>query len=44
MPKNTAAVPTKTTGSSYAGSEFEIVRGFVDEPSQPETVFTDTIS
>ena len=34
MAKNTAAIPAKTTGSTYTAAEFEIFRGFVDSPVQ----------
>jgi hypothetical protein len=42
MAKNTAAIPAKITGSSYAASEFEVLRDFVDAPAQKLTTFTDT--
>jgi hypothetical protein len=34
MAKNTAAIPAKTTGSTYAAAEFEVLRDFVDSPLQ----------
>jgi len=34
MAKNTATIPTKTTGSTYTAAEFEAFRGFVDSPIQ----------
>jgi hypothetical protein len=41
MAKNTATIPTKTTGSSYSAAQFEILRGFVDKPTSEGTTFDD---
>jgi hypothetical protein len=43
MAKNTAAIPAKTTGSTYEAAEFEILRGFVDEPSQELSTFSGSL-
>jgi archaellum component FlaG (FlaF/FlaG flagellin family) len=43
MAKNTAAIPAKTTGNTYAAAEFEVLRGFVDAPSQALSTFTGSL-